>query len=89
MGITGKGDPSPWLLEGGDIGVLLIHGLTGSAAEMRPIGAFLNERGLTVMAPLLPGHGTRVEDLNQVKWTDWTAAAEEALAELQARCSKV
>jgi carboxylesterase len=41
------------------------------------------------MAPLLPGHGTRVEDLNQVKWTDWTAAAEEALAELQARCSSV
>lgn len=86
MAIKGKGDPTPFLLEGGDIGVLLIHGFTGSAAEMRRIGEFLNERGLTVMAPLLPGHGTRVEDLDPVQWTDWTAAAEQALSELQARC---
>jgi carboxylesterase len=89
MGITGKGDPSPFLLKGGETGVLLFHGLTGSPAEMRPIGEFLNARGLTVMAPLLPGHGTRVEDLNQVKWRDWTAAAEAALAELEGRCRKV
>lgn len=89
MAIIGKGDPSPFLLEGGQIGALLIHGLTGSPAEMRPIGRFLNERGLTVMAPLLPGHGTRVEDLNQVTWPDWTAAAEAGLGELQDRCSHV
>ena len=50
MGIKGKGDPSPFLLEGGDIGIVLIHGLTGSAAEMRPIGEFLNARGVTVEA---------------------------------------
>ncbi len=89
MGITGKGDPNPFLLPGGDTGLLMIHGLTGSPAEMRPIGQFLNERGLTVMAPLLPGHGTRVEDLNQVTWRDWTDAAEAALAELQSRCRRV
>jgi len=89
MGIKGKGDPSPFLLEGGDIGVVLIHGMTGSAAEMRPIGEYLNARGVTVLAPLLPGHGTQVEDLNKVRWTDWTAAAEAALDELQGRCARV
>lgn len=88
MSHTGQGNPSGFLLEGGDVGVLLIHGFTGSPAEMRPIGHYLNERGLTVMAPLLPGHGTQVEDLNQVQWPDLTAAAEEALAELQGRCSQ-
>jgi carboxylesterase len=56
---------------------------------MRRLGDYLNERGLTVMAPLLPGHGTKVEDLNEVRWTDWTAAAENALAELRARCKHV
>lgn len=89
MGIVGKGDPSPFLFEGGDIGALLLHGLTGTAAEMRPIGEFLHERGLTVKAPTLPGHGTRVEDANRIKWTDLTTAAEEALSELQGRCKKV
>jgi carboxylesterase len=84
----GHGDPSAFLFEGSDVGVLLIHGFTGSPAEMRPIGRYLNERGLTVLAPLLPGHGTQVEDLNQVQWTDWTAAAEEALAELQQSCQQ-
>ena len=86
MGITGKGDPSPFDMEGGDIGVLLIHGFTGSPAEMRPMGRYLHDRGLTVSAPLLPGHGTKVEDLNEVSWHEWTAAVEQALADLQGRC---
>lgn len=89
MAHMGQGDPSSFLFEAGDVGVLLIHGFTGSAAEMRPIGRYLNERGLTVMGPLLPGHGTQVEDLNHVPWTEWTTAAERALAELQGRCAQV
>ena len=89
MGIIGKGDPSPFELEGGDIGVLLIHGFTGSPAEMRLMGHYLNDRGLTVSAPLLPGHGTKVEDLNQVSWPDWTAAVEQALADLREQCAHV
>jgi carboxylesterase len=83
----GQGDPSPFTLEGGDVGVLLIHGYTGSPAEMRRLGGYFNERGLTVMAPLLPGHGTRIEDANAVAWTDWTATVEQALADLRQRCA--
>ncbi len=87
MGHTGQGDPTAFDMEGGDIGVLLIHGFTGSAAEMRPIGQFLNEKGLTVVGPLLPGHGTQIEELNQAHWSAWTQTVEEALAALQARCA--
>jgi carboxylesterase len=39
-------DPSPFLLEGGSVGVLLIHGFTGSPPEMRLVGDYLNQRGL-------------------------------------------
>lgn len=79
-------DPSPFFLEAGPVGVLLIHGFTGSPPEMRLVGEYLHDRGLTVSGPLLPGHGTTVEEMNRCRWTDWTGHAEEALADLRARC---
>jgi len=82
-------DPSPFLLEGGPVGVLLIHGFTGSPPEMRLVGDYLHERGCTVSGPLLPGHGTTAGDMNRRRWTEWTAHAEGALADLQARCEAV
>ena len=82
-------DPSPFFLEGGPVGVLLIHGFTGSPPEMRPLGDYLHQRGYTVSGPLLPGHGTTVEDMNRRKWTEWTGHVEQSLADLQARCETV
>ena len=82
-------DPSAFWLEGGPVGVLLIHGFTGSPPEMRLVGDYLNHRGLTVSGPLLPGHGTTAEDLNRWQWTDWTAHIEGALGQLQAGCETV
>lgn len=82
-------DPSPFLLEGSSTGVLLIHGFTGAPPEMRLVGDYLHQRGLTVSGPLLPGHGTTVEDMNRCRWTDWTGHVEGALADLQARCEAV
>jgi len=82
-------DPSAFFLEGGPTGVLLIHGFTGSPPEMRLVGDALHQRGLTVSGPLLPGHGTTVEDMNRHKWTDWTDHVEQALTDLRARCERV
>jgi carboxylesterase len=79
-------DPSAFFLEGGPVGILLIHGFTGSPPEMRRIGGYLHQRGLTVSAPLLPGHGTNVDDMNRSKWTEWVDCVEGVLAELRARC---
>ena len=50
-----------------EIGVLLVHGYTGSPASMRPWAEYLNQRGYTVRVPLLPGHGTKQEDLNMAE----------------------
>jgi carboxylesterase len=82
-------DPSPFLLEGGRVGVLLIHGFTGSPPEMGLLGEYLHHRGLTVSAPLLPGHGTTVDQMNRCRWTDWTGHAEQALADLRSRCETI
>ena len=37
-------DPAPFFLEGGPVGVLLVHGFTGSPPEMRLVGDYLHQR---------------------------------------------
>ncbi|HEX4471958.1 MAG TPA: alpha/beta fold hydrolase [Nocardioides sp.] len=71
------------------VGVLLVHGFTGSPAAMKPWAHALGEQGYAVEVPLLPGHGTRWQDLNGVAWTDWYAEAETALDRLRADCEAV
>lgn len=69
--------------------VLLLHGYTGTAAEMRPLGDYLHTLGYTVLCPRLPGHGTTVEDLEQTTADQWLATAAAACDELLAGYSKV
>ena len=71
------------------IGVLLVHGFTGSPPSMRPWGEFLHSKGYTVRVPLLPGHGTTPENLNKVKWPEWPAKVTFELNELMKTCDKV
>lgn len=82
-------DPSAFEADGSRIGVLLIHGFTGSAAETRPMGEYLATQGLTVRCPLLPGHGTQPEALTHISWQEWGDSVESTLHELQARCDTV
>jgi carboxylesterase len=79
----------PWSCDGGPVGVLVVHGFTGNPQSMRPLAEALGAAGSTVSLPLLPGHGTRVEDMLPTRWEDWSAAAEQAYEELAARCEAV
>jgi len=80
----------PWSSDGDDrIGVLLLHGFTGSPASMRPWGEALADRGWTIRVPRLPGHGTRWQDMNITTWQDWYAEANRNLIELIQRCEHV
>ena len=72
-------DPSPFYIKGGgDTGILLLHGFSGTPREMSRLGGYLQQRGLTVSAPLLPGHGSTLDEMNQYKWQDWAAATFQA-----------
>lgn len=79
----------PLAVDGGPIGVLLIHGFTGSPASMRPWGQDLAERGYTVRVPRLPGHGTTWQDMNTTGWQDWYREVDAALTELRTHCDTV
>lgn len=79
----------PFRHEGGEVGVLLCHGFTGSPQSLRPWAEYLAERGLTVALPLLPGHGTRWEDMQLTGWQDWYAEVDRELRALRERCAHV
>ncbi|MCA9975469.1 MAG: alpha/beta fold hydrolase, partial [Anaerolineales bacterium] len=82
-------DGDSFLWEGGRTGILLLHGLTATPAEIIPLARLLHAAGYTVSGPLLPGHGTRPEDLNRVTWHDWTWEAEQAYQYLATVCDHV
>ncbi|MEW2586748.1 alpha/beta hydrolase [Streptomyces virginiae] len=79
----------PFRHEGGEVGVLLCHGFTGSPQSLRPWAEYLAGQGLTVSLPLLPGHGTRWQDMQLTGWEDWYAEVDRALRELLERCEQV
>lgn len=76
----------PFRLEGGRHGVLLIHGFTGSAAHMRPLGEALHAQGFTVQGINLPGHAVSMEAMGHTGWQDWLDAAKEAFRQLKEEC---
>lgn len=67
----------------GEHGVLLIHGFTGTPAHMRKIGEDLHQKGFAVRGILLPGHGTKKEDMANVSWQDWLLCARSAAREMR------
>ncbi|WP_026926724.1 alpha/beta hydrolase [Granulicoccus phenolivorans] len=73
----------------GELGVLLCHGFTGSPGSLRPWAEHLVEAGFRVRLPLLPGHGTTWEQLNETSWTDWYATVETAFRLLRQECRAV
>jgi carboxylesterase len=81
--------PDPFDYSGNSVGILLIHGFTGSPSEFRSMGQYLSEQGYTVVGPLLPGHGTTWQDMARRRWQEWANAAEQVYLELKGRCRTV
>lgn len=69
----------------GDRAVVLVHGFTSGPHSVKQWAHGLAEHGSRVIVPLLPGHGTRWQDLNEVTAVQLRAAVREhvdrALAE--------
>lgn len=68
-----------------DVGVLLVHGFTGSAFEMRPVAEALTAHGIGSVGVLLKGHGTHPDDMVGCRYTDWIANVEDGLDRLLER----
>jgi carboxylesterase len=73
----------------GDVGVVCVHGFTGTPFEVRYLGEQLARAGFHVHGPRLPGHGSRASDLDAMRWQDWADAVEDAFDTMRMLCKQV
>ncbi|HHZ69322.1 MAG TPA: alpha/beta fold hydrolase [Methylococcaceae bacterium] len=69
-----KVDASPFLLmpkHNNGCGILLVHGLLASPAEVRGLGEQFYKQGYTVLGVCIKGHGTSPHDLRTRTAEDW------------------
>ena len=83
-----KGTQEIYLEKGGDA-VLLLHGLTANPYSMKEMADFFSEKGYTVYAPVIKGHGTSVFDLEKTNYLDWRKSAEDAYYKLAKNHKKI
>lgn len=74
---------------GNRIGVLLIHGLSGTPTEMKFVGKGLARAGYTVYGMQLAGHCGTEADLLKTGWRDWVASVDAAYDWLRERVDTV
>jgi esterase/lipase/1-acyl-sn-glycerol-3-phosphate acyltransferase len=91
---TATEDASPYLLVPEDannsgMGVLLVHGLLASPAEMRSLAEKLVKAGHTVLGVRLAGHGTSPANLHKCTWEDWLNSVQRGHTILKAFAPKI
>jgi len=85
-------DASPFDLAGQgqvDAAALCLHGLTGTPYEVRLLGVALARSGIRARGPLLPGHGTSVEELAKLQYQNWIEAVHEEYDGLRGQHARV
>lgn len=80
-----------FLLSGAkDTACLFIHGFTASPSEVFPVARLIHEKtNYTVSGPLLPGHGSSPQELNQTGWEDWFRKIEQEIELLQKNHTRI
>ena len=85
----GEGDAG-FVLGTGEVGVLLIHGLTGTPTELRRVAQGLARDGTcTVYVPTLAGHCGDNSDLQATGWRDWYEGVRKTFAGIRQRHQQV
>ncbi len=75
MGILRQGEESRGA-------VLLLHGFVSTPATLNPLIDSLHARGLTVLAPLVPGFGGDTQVVNTFSLKDWQDAVDQSYMSL-------
>jgi esterase/lipase len=85
-------DPAPFFIQPeifNGFGVLLVHGLLASPAELRAYGEYLVKQGYTIMGIRLKGHGTSPYALRDQSWEDWYGCVQRGFNILKVHCSRI
>lgn len=84
-----KGAEPIFIDKNSPVGILMLHGFTSTPCQFKELAEFLSEKGFTVYAPLIAGHGTTREDLMRSLPEDWTSSALDGYLLLKQKVEKV
>lgn len=70
---------------GDERGVLLLHGFSGTPAEVRDLGVRLHRLGYGVSGPTLPGHAGEPSELDEIRVDDYLRTVEAAFDAVRER----
>ncbi len=87
--ITGDNRPFFFYRPNASPCIFLIHGFGASPYEMRPLGAFLFQKGISVYGLLLDGHATSSSDFETTKKEEWVAGVERRMDDLKPLCRHI
>jgi carboxylesterase len=79
----------PIFFDGEGRGVLILHGFGDTPQSVRTLARYLHQRGWSVRAPLLSGHGSSMRAFTSATAGAWISDAHQELAGMQKRCAKV
>lgn len=82
----------PYLLlndQPGGTGVLLVHGLLSSPAELEAFGRKVHAEGHKVMGVRLAGHATSPWDLHKRRWEQWLQSVQRGYRILSLYCDRI
>lgn len=89
---TATADGAPFLLlskKPSTLGVVLVHGLLASPAEVRECGERLQTAGVHVIGVRLKGHGTSPWDLRDQSWEQWQHSVTEGYKIISGWCERI
>lgn len=79
----------PFYFQGNEVGIILVHGFTGSPHDLRPLGEYLAHQGFTVSGVRLYGHGVHHEVLKTTNRFDWYYSLKMAADDLRQKVKKI
>lgn len=84
-----KGAEPIFINKNSTVGILMLHGFTSTPCQFKELADFLSDKGFTVYAPLLAGHGTSPKDLMETTPEDWTNSVMDGYLKLKQKVEKV
>ena len=71
------------------LGIVLVHGLPASPAELKTFGEQLEQQGYPVIGVRLAGHGTSPWDLKERNWPEWIESVKRSYDILFPFCDQI
>lgn len=82
-------DNKTFFMDGGESGILFVHGFTGNPEEMKPMARYFNDKGYTCLGIRLKGHCTTPEDMACCSDVDWLMDVTGGYTLLRRECKRV